>query len=44
MDMDPKNSLACFFGSGGSDGHLGLAKRLGWQAAHLCAWAELRIP
>jgi len=35
---------ACFFGRGGSDGHLGLVKVLGWQAAQLCELANLGLP
>jgi len=34
----------CFFGRGGSDGHLGLVKVLGWQAAQLCELANLGLP
>ncbi|CAE7500237.1 PPDK1 [Symbiodinium pilosum] len=36
--------MACFFSSGHSEGHLGLAKKLGWQAAQLCEMANLGLP
>ena len=42
--LAPGQDLACFFGGGRSDGHLGLAKHLGWQAACLCEMANLGLP